>query len=108
LSYRAARRTSGLIERFPLEITDLTRVVLASALASKVTWQQPFEIAPAAEHLRASSPWAGRVEHVLVDRHPVLPLMLAQTEAAGIVAVHFAVANEELAVVSVAAVGPTL
>jgi hypothetical protein len=72
-------------------------------LATKVTWQHPFEIAPADEHLRASSPWSGRVEHVLVDDDPVLPLMLAQTEAAGVVAVHFAVANEELAVVSVAA-----
>jgi hypothetical protein len=99
----AARRTSGLINRFPLQITDLTRVILASALASKVTWQQPLEIAPAAGHLRTSSPWSGRVEHVLLDRAPVVPLMLAQTEAAGVVAVHFAVANEELAVVSVAA-----
>jgi hypothetical protein len=99
----ATRRTSGLITRFPLQITDLTRLILASALASRVTWQQPLEIAPAAEHLRASSPWSGRVEHVLLDRAPVLPLMLAHTEAAGVVAVHFAVANEELAVLSVAA-----
>jgi hypothetical protein len=99
----AARHTSGLIRRFPLEITDLTRIILASALATKVTWQQPFEIAPAVEQLRTSSPWSGRVEHVLVDRAPVLPPMLAQTEAAGIVAVHFAVASDELAVVSVAA-----
>jgi hypothetical protein len=99
----AARRTSGLLRRFPLEITDLTRVVLASALASRVTWQQPFEIASATGQLRSSSPWAGRIEHVLVDSVPVVPMMLAQTEAAGVVAVHFAVANEELAVVSVAA-----
>jgi hypothetical protein len=99
----AARRTSGLIERFPLKITALTRLILASALASKVTWQHPFEIAPAAEHLRSSSPWFGRVEHVLVDGAPVVPLMLARTEVAGVVAVHFAVAEEELAVVSVAA-----
>jgi hypothetical protein len=99
----AARRTSGLIKRFPLEITDLTRVILASALVSKVTWQKPFEVAPAAGELRSSSPWAGRVAHVLVDRAPVGPAMLMQTEAAGVVATHFAVANEEIAVVSVAA-----
>jgi hypothetical protein len=99
----AARRTSALIKKFPLRITDLTRLILASALASKVTWQRPFEIVPAAEHLRSSSPWSGRVAHVLVDRAPVLPLMLTQTDAAGVVAVHFAVAHEELAVVSVAA-----
>jgi hypothetical protein len=99
----AARRTSRLINEFPLQITELTRIILASVLASKVTWQRPFEIAQAAEHLRASSPWSGRVEHVLLDREAALPSMLAQTEAAGVVAVHFAVANEELAVVSVAA-----
>jgi Serpin (serine protease inhibitor) len=99
----AADRTSGLIKRFPLEVTEFTRLILASALASKVTWQQPFEIAAAAEHLRSSSPWSGRVQHVLVDRAPLVPLMLAETEAAGVVAVHFAVATEELAVVSVAA-----
>ena len=99
----AAGRTSGLIKRFPLEITDLTRAILASALATKVTWQRPFVIAPAAEHVRTSSPWSGRVDHVLVDRAPVLPLMLAQTEAAGVVAVHFAAASEGLVVLSVAA-----
>jgi hypothetical protein len=99
----AAGRTSDLIKRFPLKITSRTRVILASALASKVTWQQALEIAPASEHLRTSSPWSGRVEHVLVDRAPIVPVMLAQTQAAGVVAVHFAVANQDLAVVSVAA-----
>ena len=100
----AARRTSGPDPPFPpRNHTSHPRAILASALATKVTWQQPFSIAPAAEQVRASSPWSGRVEHVLVDRAPVLPLMLAQTEAAGVVAVHFAVANEELVVVSIAA-----
>lgn len=99
----AERTTSGLIRRFPLEITGLTRVILASALATKVTWQRPFQIVPSADHLRDSSPWSGRVEHVLLDSKPVLPLMLARTEAAGVVAVHLAVADEDLAVVSVAA-----
>jgi hypothetical protein len=98
----AAARTSGLIQRFPVKITELTRIILASALASRVRWQRPFEIAPAAGQLRASSPWSGRVERVLVDEAPALA-MLAQTEAAGLVAVHFALATEELAVVSVAA-----
>ena len=99
----ADERTSGLIQRFPVEITDLTRLILASALATKVGWQRPFEIVPAAGQLRASSPWSGRVEHVLVDREPALPLVLAHTDAAGVVAVHFAVSDEELAVVSIAA-----
>jgi hypothetical protein len=72
-------------------------------LATKVTWLQAFEIEPSASNLRASSPWSGRVRNVLLDYHPVIPSMLARTEAAGVVAVHFAVANDGLAVLSVAA-----
>jgi len=97
----------GLINQFPIEITELTRLILASALATKVSWQERLEVVPAAEHLRDSSPWVDRVQHVLLDRWPTVPLMLARTEAAGVVAVHFAVATEDLAVVSVAA-DPTL
>jgi len=103
----ADRHTMGLIDRFPIEITPRTRLVLASALATKVTWPEPLEVVPAAEHVRDSSPWVDRVENVLLDRSPVVPLMLARTDAAGVVAVHFAVATEDLAVVSVAA-DPTL
>jgi hypothetical protein len=99
----ADRSTSGLIRRFPLDISDLTRVILASALATTVTWLRPFEIVPSGQHLRHSSPWSGLVRHVLLDSNPVIPSMLANTEAAGVVAVHFAVANDGLGVVSVAA-----
>jgi len=102
----ADRHTMGLINRFPL-ITEVTRLVLASALATKVTWQERREVVSAAEHVRSSSPWADRVQNVLLDRSPVVPFMLARTEAAGVVAVHFAVATESLAVVSVAS-DPTL
>ncbi|HEX3426239.1 MAG TPA: serpin family protein [Acidimicrobiales bacterium] len=101
----ADRNTMGLIKKFPIEITERTRLVLASALATKVTWQQAFEVVPADEHFRPSSPWAGRVRGALLDRTPVLPVRLAKTDAAGVVAVHFALANEELAVLSVAADG---
>lgn len=103
----ADRHTMGLINQFPIEITKLTRLILASVLATKVTWQEPLEVVPAAEHLRDSSPWFDRLQNVLLDRSPIIPLMLARTEAAGVVAVHFAVATEDLAVVAVAA-DPTL
>jgi len=93
----------GLINQFPVAITPLTRLVLASALATKVSWQERLEVVPAAEHVRDPSPWADRVQNVLLDRAPVVPLMLARTEAAGVVAVHFAVATEDVAVLSVAA-----
>jgi hypothetical protein len=59
---------------------------------------------PAGDHVRPSSPWRDHVTHVLLDHNfgrP--PMMLARTESAGVVAVHFALATEELAVLSVAA-----
>jgi hypothetical protein len=100
----ADRHTLGLIKRFPSQLTHLTRLVLSSVLATKVSWQEPFEVVPAQDHLRPSSPWRNRVGQVLLDRRfrrP--PMMLATTEAAGVVAVHFALAVEDLAVLSVAA-----
>jgi hypothetical protein len=99
----AYSHTLGLIDQFPVAISELTRLVLASALATKVSWQEPLEVVPATGHVRDSSPWAGRVQNVLLDRSPIVPPMLAMTEAAGVVAVHFAVATEDLAVLSLAA-----
>lgn len=101
----ADHQTSGLIRRFPVQITDLTRLLLTSVLATRVSWQEPFEVVAAQDHLRSSSPWRDQVKEVLLDSRPSRfpPTMLAMTEAAGVVAVHFALANEELAVLSVAA-----
>jgi hypothetical protein len=99
----ANRHTMGLIDRFQIKITELTRLILASALATKVSWQAPLEVVPAARYVRESSPRANRVRNVLLDHNPVVPAMIATTAAAGVVAVHFAVATEDLAVVSVAA-----
>jgi hypothetical protein len=39
----ARDRTLGMIEQFPLEIDDLTRLILASALATDISWLQPLE-----------------------------------------------------------------
>jgi Serpin (serine protease inhibitor) len=99
----ADRHTLGLINRFPLRIERLTRLVLASAIATKVSWKTPFEVVDGDEHLRASSPWRGSLSRVLLARETGMPMMLATTEAAGVVAVHLALAEEDLGVVSVAA-----
>ena len=97
-------RTLGLIKKFPVRITELTRLLLSSVLATKVSWRTPFEVVEASDHLRPSSPWQGQTAHVLRDRrNDTPPMMLATTEAAGVVAVHFALATEDLAVLSVAA-----
>ena len=52
----AERETLGLIRNLPLKIDHLTRIVLASALATKVSWEVPFGVVPAAAHLGAGEP----------------------------------------------------
>jgi hypothetical protein len=99
----ARRETLELIRSFPLQIDELTRVVLASALATRVSWSSPFGVVAAEEHLGADSPWRGRVARLLWDGSPGAGTVIARTEAAGLVAVHAAVAREELTVLSVSA-----
>ncbi|MGH2893248.1 MAG: serpin family protein, partial [Solirubrobacteraceae bacterium] len=97
----AERETLGLIRNFPLEIDELTRIVLASALATKVSWEVPFGVVPAAEHLGRSSPWRSSLARLLWDGRPDERAMIARTGSAGVVAVQVAVAREDLTVVSV-------
>jgi hypothetical protein len=98
----ADRNTLGLIKEFPIKIDASTRIVLASALATKVSWPVPFEVVPASEHLGEASPWHGKVDRMLWDG-TAASAMLVDTRAAGLVAVHQAVATEELTVISVSA-----
>lgn len=99
----AREHTFGLIDRFPISAHDLY-LVLATALATKVSWKVPFELAPAA-NLGAASPWAGRLNRVL--RTPARPgghvEFITTTAQAGDVIVHVAAAADGLEVVSVAA-----
>jgi len=99
----AREHTFGLIDRFPIAGDDLY-LVLASALAAKVSWEVPFEFAPAAS-LGEASPWAGRVERVL--QTPARPgghrQFVTTTQQAGDVIVHVAAAAGGLDVVSVGA-----
>jgi len=99
----AERNTLGLITSFPVDIDEATRIVLASALATKVSWPTPFGIVTAAEHLGEASPWRGKVERLLWDSHPGSRAMIVDTRAAGLVAVHQALAEEDLTVISVSA-----
>ncbi len=99
----ADEHTAGLIRRFPLTIDGATRIVLASALATRVSWERPFDVVAATQHLAPASPWRGRVQRLLWDPRPGQYAMLAITRAAGLVAVHCAVAREDLTVISVSA-----
>ncbi len=95
-------RTLGLIGTFPVAIDSLTRLILASVLATRVSWERPFEVVPTAERLGPESPWQGTVDRVLL-RFGAEGSRLVRTEAAGIVAVQEAAAMEDVVVVSVSA-----
>jgi hypothetical protein len=98
----ARRHTSGLIDSFPLNDPSIWLLV-ATVLATKVSWERPFDLAPAAA-LGPSSPWAGRLTQVLrTPDGPGHQQFVAATEAAGDVAVHAARAEGGLLVTAVAA-----
>jgi hypothetical protein len=87
----AREHTQGLIDRFPLDIREATMLLLATALATKVTWQMPFEVVPASR-LGRPDHWA--VEHVLEAPAGHLQF-IASTEEAGDVAVHAAIGKAQ-------------
>lgn len=60
----AREHTFGLIDHFPITSSPDLYLVLASALATKVSWQVPFDLAPARE-LGQRSPWSERLSQVL-------------------------------------------
>jgi hypothetical protein len=98
----AREHTFGLIDRFPLDLAG-ANLALATALASRVSWQQPFDLAPAAS-LGTSSPWAGLGQVLATPRHPAgHEQFVAVTRRAGDVIVHLAQARDGLLVASVAA-----
>jgi Serpin (serine protease inhibitor) len=119
----ARDHTAGLIERFPLSIDPSVYLVLATALATRVSWEVPFDLTPGAA-LGERSPWAGRLRQVLrtpdADAAPpgtaglragghaaaagaAHQQFIASTPEAGDVAVHLARARGGLLVASVAA-----
>jgi hypothetical protein len=100
----ASRHTGGLIERFPLNDPSIWLLV-ATVIATKVSWERPFDLIPAAA-LGPSSPWAGQLHQVLrTPDGPGHEQFVAATDAVGDVAVHTARARGGLQVTSVAA-GP--
>jgi hypothetical protein len=101
----AREHTFGLIDTFPVEAGRAV-LILATALATKVSWEMPFVLAPASA-LGSASPWArelGRVLHT-----PTGPgarghvQFIAATPDTGDVIVHGATAAGGLIVVSVGA-----
>jgi hypothetical protein len=96
----ARDNTLGLIDSFPVQLEHVV-VLLASALATKVTWLRPFDLTEAAQ-LR--SPWSRQLTQVL---HAPAELghhaRILATQRAGHVGVHTALADHHLDVTSVIA-----
>lgn len=99
----ARNGTLGLIERFPVPLDPSLYLLAATVLATRVSWERPFDLAPASA-LGRSSPWAGGLSRVLrTPDGPGHQQFVAVTPAAGDVAVHVARARGGVAVVSLAA-----
>jgi hypothetical protein len=101
----AREHTFGLIDRFPVDTRDAW-LVLASALATKVSWQTPFTLAPATA-LGSASAWPRTLQRVLHTPDPQHSRghhqFIAASPEAGDVAVHAAAAQDGLVVYSVVA-----
>ena len=52
----ASAETDGLIDKFPLQLTPATVLVLASALAARVKWRTPFEGYPRDRNWESAQP----------------------------------------------------
>jgi hypothetical protein len=99
----ARRHTLGLVERFPIDLDPSIFLIIATALATRVSWERPFDLASASA-LGPSSPWAAELSRVLrTPEGPGHEQFVAATQAAGDVAVHAAWARDGLLVASVAA-----
>ncbi len=68
----ATNGTGGLIDRFPLDIDDDTRLILASVVAAKTQWRDPFEWSS-----RGCDPFAGDAEPKWLDRYTDDPSVVA-------------------------------
>lgn len=95
----ASGRTAGLVGRFPAEPGPGTAVVLASAVATRVSWADPFDEADAAE----LGGEFGSLAASALRAPPSHRRFLARTAAAGVVGVHAAESADGLLVVSVIA-----
>ncbi|MFI8391647.1 serpin family protein [Streptomyces sp. NPDC085540] len=99
----ASERTDGLIERMPVLLDEDTLMVLASALALRLRWIQPFEEWEGELH---TGPWAGRpvrtlcrstslLDRVGVAHGPTCAVTLLEVVGAAGVDVHLVLGEPE-------------
>lgn len=92
----AQARTNGLITEFPLQLDELTRLVLASALAADIGWAQPLGTTT-----ELGGPFGDRIGAALMFRDGIQ--LVVDTDAAGLVAVAAPPSSSALDVFSVIA-----
>jgi len=69
----ASEETGGLIEEFPLEVTAGIVLILASALAARVKWRNPFDASPRGSRVSWDDPgepdqqWLSRTTYDLAE-----------------------------------------
>jgi hypothetical protein len=103
----AAERTLGLIEWFPIHLTEDVVCLLATALATRVSWAVPFDVVDAAA--LGPSRWPALRRVLRPPRgDPRHRQYLAGTDRAGTVAVHLTGARGGLLVGSVIAADPAV
>jgi hypothetical protein len=92
----AKDRTRGLIAEFPIQIDDLTRLVLASALAADITWASPLD---------TTDDLGGEFGSMIANALTLYfgTQLVAETDAAGLVAVAAPRSSSALDVLSVIA-----
>jgi hypothetical protein len=97
----ADRHTLGLIRSFPIDPSPDLVFLMATALATKVSWAEPFMLAPGSA-LGASSPWSTDLQQAL--RTPPYNhghvQFIAEGARSGLLGVHIAKARDGLAVCS--------
>ena len=88
----ARQSTLELVQRFPSQVEDLA-ACMVSAVATRVSWEDPFETIDADQALPRGGPWRGLVRQMLCADHPQ-EAAIVHTEHAGTVAVLEAWAHE--------------
>lgn len=99
----AVEHTKGMIDSFPVAIDELSALVLATAVATDVSWTTPFTAVPATELGGELGATVRTVLRADADHRQ----LIATTDAAGDVAVHVASARSGLDVISVLAAAST-
>ena len=92
----AREHSLGMIEEFPVEIDELTRLLLASALATDISWVEPLKTTD-----QLGGEFGERVGSALMFRDGIQ--LVAETEAAGPVALAAPPSSSALDVLSVIA-----